>query len=125
MRLVLIGITHHNCPIAEREKLAFSCQQQESMLRRMHTVHDISEAVILQTCNRTEFYIYANKNFDTEGFLAQLIAQFRPEGLGAWKNYSRQKIGMDVVRHLFEVAAGLDSQIIGENQILSQLKSAT
>ncbi|MHC4501105.1 MAG: glutamyl-tRNA reductase, partial [Planctomycetota bacterium] len=94
------------------------------MLRQMHAEDGVSEAVILDTCNRIEFYVYAKKTFDVTGFLAELIGQVRPEGLDTWHKYSRQSGEMDVVRHLFEVAAGLDSQMIGENQILSQVQSA-
>jgi glutamyl-tRNA reductase len=110
--------------VQAREKVSFSPQQQRVMLRKMHTNPHISEAVILDTCNRIEFYIYARKNFNCNRFLTQLIAQVSPDAVDTWGRYSRQSTDIDVVRHLFEVAAGLDSQTIGENQILSQLKSA-
>jgi len=90
----------------------------------MHRRDSISEAVILQTCNRLEFYVYAGKDFDCAGFLAELIGQFEPAAAKLWGKYSCKKTGLDIVRHLFEVAAGLDSQMVGENQILSQVKSA-
>jgi glutamyl-tRNA reductase len=90
----------------------------------MHAEETISEAVILQTCNRLEFYLYAKKTFDVTGFLTELIQHVRPDGVDTWRQYRAETTGIDVVRHLFEVAAGLDSQMIGENQILSQVKSA-
>jgi glutamyl-tRNA reductase len=93
------------------------------MLRQIHAEDGVSEAVILDTCNRVEFYTYAKKAFDVTNFLTELIEQVQPDGVDTWRKYSRQSGEMDVVRHLFEVAAGLDSQMIGENQILSQVKS--
>lgn len=124
MKLVLNNVTYHNCPVQLREKVAFTTEKRLLMLKKMHAEEHISEAVILQTCNRSEFYTYANKDFDVSSFLAKLIGQMQPEAPDTWSKYSRQSIGVDAVRHLFEVAAGLDSQMLGENQILSQVKSA-
>lgn len=124
MKLVLNNVTYHNCPVHLREKVAFNAEKRHFMLKRMHAEEHISEAVILETCNRSEFYTYVKKDFDVTAFLAELIEQTQPEAADTWKQYSRQSSGSDVVRHLFEVAAGLDSQMLGENQILSQVKSA-
>ncbi len=124
MKLVLNNITYHNCPVQMREKVAFTAEQQRFMLRKMHAEEEISEAVILQTCNRLEFYLYARKSFDCRKFLDELIGHICPDALDTWNKYSAESAGIDIVRHLFEVAAGLDSQMIGENQILSQVKSA-
>ncbi len=124
MELFLNNLTFHNCPVELREKAAFSSEQRHSMLRQMHAEERISEAIILQTCNRLEFYLYANKSFNCSKFLTELIRQIKPDAAETWSKYSRQTIGIDVARHLFEVASGLDSQMLGENQILSQVKSA-
>jgi len=124
MKLILNNLTYHNCPIQEREKVALTTEQRHLILKRMHAEQRISEAVILQTCNRTEFYVYAKKDFDVNSFLSQLIRQAYPPAADTWDKHSRQSSGIDAVRHLFEVAAGLDSQMVGENQILSQVKSA-
>ncbi|MBA7604370.1 Glutamyl-tRNA reductase [subsurface metagenome] len=124
MELFLNNLTFHNCPVELREKAAFSSEQRHSMLRQMHAEERISEAIILQTCNRLEFYLYAKKSFNCSKFLTELIRQIKPDAAETWSNYSRQTIGIDVARHLFEVASGLDSQMLGESQILSQVKSA-
>jgi len=124
MKLVLSSITYHDCPVGVREKVAFSASQRRSMLKQMHTEQAVSEAVILQTCNRLEFYLYAQKDFDCSRFLVDVIGRVKPEAAGAWRKHHAEITGMDVVQHLFEVAAGLDSQMLGENQILSQVKSA-
>lgn len=124
MELFLNNLTFHNCPVELREKAAFSGEQRHSMLRQMHAEERISEAIILQTCNRLEFYLYANKSFNCSKFLTKLLRQIKPDAVETWSKYSREATGIDVARHLFEVASGLDSQILGENQILSQVKSA-
>lgn len=124
MKLVLHSITYHDCPVQVREQVSFSDEQQRLMLRRMHADENIGEAAILDTCNRVEFYLYAKKSFNTGGFLRDVIAEVRPQGVETWSEHSRQVTGIDVAHHLFEVAAGLDSQMLGENQVLSQVKSA-
>jgi len=124
MKLVLNNITHRDCPVELREQVSFSDGQMRLMLSKMHGQPAISEAVILETCNRVEFYIYAKDRFDCGRFLAELIGQIRPGAVDTWSKYRREKGGIEAVRHLFEVASGLDSQMVGENQILSQVKSA-
>ncbi len=124
MKLVLNNVTYRNCPVHLREKVAFTAEKRHFMLKRMHAEQHIAEAVILETCNRSEFYTYVKKDFDITAFLAELIQQIQPEAADTWNQYSRQSSGSDTVRHLFKVAAGLDSQMLGENQILSQVKSA-
>ncbi len=124
MKLVLNNVTYHNCPVHLREKVAFTPEKRRILLKKMRAEKHIFEAVILETCNRSEFYTYAKKDFEVGDFLAELIGQVQPEALDTWSKYSRQSIGADAIRHLFEVAAGLDSQMLGENQVLSQVKSA-
>lgn len=124
MKLILNNMTYHDCPVQVRERVAFTLEQRHIMLKRMRAEQAINEAAILQTCNRLEFYLYAKKSFDCNGFLVELIGQLRQDAVDTWSKYSSESTGIDIVRHLFEVAAGLDSQMLGENQILSQIKSA-
>jgi len=124
MKLVLHNLTYHDCPVAVREKVTFTAEQRRAMLRQMHQSDQIGEGAVVQTCNRLEFYLYAKKSFDCRAFLLGLFAPHGAEAVETWKSHSREMAGMDVVRHLFEVAAGLDSQMLGENQILAQVKAA-
>jgi len=124
MKLVLNSLTYHNCPVHHRERVALTAEQRHRMLKKIHPSEQISEAVILDTCNRLEFYLYAKKTFNCKKFIEELIRIERPGSVNTWKKYSIEIMGADLVRHLFEVAAGLDSQMIGENQILSQVKAA-
>ncbi|MGA2172878.1 MAG: glutamyl-tRNA reductase [Sedimentisphaerales bacterium] len=124
MELVLHSVTYHDCPVQQREKVTLSPNQRERMLHALLGHQGIGEAAVLQTCNRTEIYLYAQKNTDWDRPISELIEQSGPEAAQVWSKYRKQSRGIDVVRHLFGVAAGLDSQMLGENQILSQLKSA-
>jgi glutamyl-tRNA reductase len=124
MKLFLNNVTYRNCPVRLREKVAFTVEKRRLLLKKMHAGEQICEAVILETCNRSEFYTYAKKDFDVSGFLTELIGQEQPEAADVWSKYSRESVGIEAIRHLFEVAAGLDSQMLGENQVLSQVKSA-
>lgn len=124
MKLVSNSTTHNDCPVEQREKLSLTDEHIKKMLKAMHETHGLNEAAILKTCNRLEFYIYATKEFDSDGFLYDLINQVNPQGAGCWKKFSKNLYGVDAVRHLFQVCAGLDSQMLGENQILSQVKQA-
>jgi glutamyl-tRNA reductase len=124
MKLVLYNLTYHECPVEVREKVALAAEQRRALLEQMHHQAEIGEAVILQTCNRLEFYLHARKDFDCPAFLTGLLAPYGTEAVGAWAAHSREIAGTNAVRHLFEVAAGLDSQMIGENQVLAQVKAA-
>ncbi len=124
MKLVLNSMTYHNCPVQFREKVTFSQAQQRFMLKEMRAEQAVREALILQTCNRLEFYACVKKDFDFNRFLSELIGRIDPGAIDIWKDYSSESIGIDMFRHLFEVSAGLDSQMLGENQILSQVKAA-
>jgi len=124
MKLVLHNLTYHDCPVEVREKVTFTGEQRREMLRALHHSEQIGEALILQTCNRLEIYLYARKDLDCGSFLGELLAPYGTEVGQTWSRHSKKTAGMDVVRHLFEVAAGLDSQMVGENQILAQVKAA-
>jgi glutamyl-tRNA reductase len=124
MKLVVNHLTYHDCPVEVREKVTLTPEQRHAMLRQMHHQQEVSEAVILQTCNRLEFYLYAKKDFDCRAFLGGLLGPSGSDAAGTWTACCGEKVGPEAVRHLFEVTAGLDSQMIGENQILAQVKAA-
>lgn len=111
MHLKVIGLNHNTAPINIREKFSLS---KDEIRRRLLDI-DINESVLLSTCNRTELYVYDN---DKTGERLQNMF-FNCAG-GCIYTFD----GVDCIRHLFEVAAGLDSLILGEGQILSQVKEA-
>jgi glutamyl-tRNA reductase len=118
MNLIFQGVDFKNCPAGASEKFMLNARQQEFFLHTCHTCQQISDALILNTCNRLEFYFYAKKQFDISAIIDNFIS------FDCWNEYKQTLYGLDTVRHLFSVAAGLESQIIGENEVFAQLKSA-
>ena len=125
MGISLIGISHHNTPLAVRELFAFPAEKQQELMKEMIARDIAEECVIISTCNRTEVYIYTacpGGNF-TE--LQDLVLEFAGaqdvENIG---DYIRFYNGSKAVRHLFHVASGLESMVMGEDQILGQVKRA-
>ncbi len=124
MRLVCYGISFHDTSLDEREPVVFTEVQQRQLLRAMHSMPAVHEGLVLCTCNRTELYLYAQAAADTEGFVEKLIGQMNSKAVDVWRRHRRVYEGIAAVRHLYAVGAGLDSQMLGENQILRQLKDA-
>jgi glutamyl-tRNA reductase len=124
MELVLQSVNYHDCPVGRREKVALSNGQAQELMRALLDKDGVMETAVLQTCNRTEVYLYAQKDIDWRQPVTELMEQLSAEAGQTWKKYCKQKRGIDVARHLFNVSAGLDSQMLGENQILSQVKAA-
>jgi glutamyl-tRNA reductase len=126
MNLQLVGCSHHHSSIAIRERLAFSESQVRPFLERFYKEFPQSEAVLLSTCNRTEFYT-ASKEAEllpsTDEMVAFLAAQ---SGLNSKEVQSNlfTHTNRHAVKHLFTVASSLDSMVIGETQILAQVKKA-
>jgi len=106
------------CPAAVREKLVLDVQRQKLFLQSCREHSQISDALILNTCNRLEFYFCLVEDFDISAFIDNFISY------NGWNEYKRTFHGIETTAHLFSVAAGVESQIIGENEIFSQLKSA-
>ena len=125
MKLQVVGVSHHNAPLRVRERLAFSNGQARAALVQWRKKHSNWEVVLLSTCNRTELYAAAETEMDPR---AEDIAEFLTAFRGvAWEevgDYLFAFDGVDAVRHLFTVAASLDSMVLGEAQILSQVKQA-
>ena len=124
MRLVCSGISFHDAALQEREPLAFSDSQQQRLLCAVRQSPQVHEGMILCTCNRTEIYTYSEPAFDIDGFLTSLITELNPHAADIWRRSCQTRTDIDAVRHLFTVGSGLDSQMIGENQIIRQFKTA-
>ena len=122
----MIGCSHHRTPLEIREKLAFSPDQVRQALAVFASRFPESESVLLSTCNRVELYT-ATQSFDRlpsakdlSGFLAD-FHQLRVEDFQEQLATSEDE---QAIKHLFMVASSLDSMIVGEAQILAQVKSA-
>lgn len=124
MFIVVIGLNHKTAPVEIREKLAFKTRDLPKLFQGLRFRPQIEGCTILSTCNRTEIYIATN---DVE-IGSQSVYYFLCEScsfpLEELMGYLYRHIFHDAVRHLFRVAAGLDSMILGETQILGQVKEA-
>ncbi len=124
----MISISHKTAPLNVREKFAFTPQQQASILEELYSWVFISECVIISTCNRTEVYLWSeNKEKAREIFEYTQGVLLRSAGLENMADVGhifRFYSGDKAIHHLFLVASGLDSMVIGEDQILGQVKEA-
>lgn len=116
----LIGLNHDTCPLDLRAALAIGDHEIDSALQSLLMSDSISESVILSTCNRTEIYSYAS-NLEE---IVSWYAQFRGFSHQELSPVLYQNSGELVARHAFRVASGLDSMVLGETQILGQLKNS-
>ena len=124
MKLLLTGLNHRTAPVEVRERIAFEEHALPAALASLRKCPGLIEGMILSTCNRVEISATVDDNSDAglavENFLAESRAVER-----AWvEPYLYRFDGSDAIRHLFRVASSLDSMVVGEPQILGQLKSA-
>ncbi|HEY1990894.1 MAG TPA: glutamyl-tRNA reductase [Gammaproteobacteria bacterium] len=122
MPFFTLGISHLTAPVAVRERMSFSPEQIPASLSAIRALPGVREAVILSTCNRTE--IYADLDGDAGEALAQWLAVERSADDPEVQARFYRHAGDAALQHLFRVACGLDSQILGEPQILGQIKEA-
>lgn len=124
MTLVAIGINHQTAPVELRERVAFADHALPAALSALRGLPGVHEAVLLSTCNRTELYAVA----DDDGRALDAWLATHPgtdaDGPADLRPYLYRHEGSDAVRHLFRVATGLDSLVLGEPQILGQVKQA-
>lgn len=126
MSLLTVGLNHHTAPLSIREAVAFPAEQFASALDDFLRLPQIREGAILSTCNRTELYAIVDdeaSHADDGGLREWLCRQrgLEPETLSGCFYVHH---GREVVRHSMRVASGLDSMILGEPQILGQMKDA-
>ncbi len=119
----VVGLSHHTAPIEVRERMALEREQIEALLRQLVAQPQISEALVLSTCNRVEVLAYAAAGADLESLDLAVRSQMalHAERLTP---YLYRHLGGLGLRHLFRVACSLDSLVVGEPQILGQLKQS-
>jgi glutamyl-tRNA reductase len=123
MRLLAVGISHRTAPVELREAVDFARAGLESALTALAALGVGSEAVVLATCNRAEIYALSESDAAADE-IGRFFSDYHavdPDGLAPYLYCHR---GIEVARHLFRVAAGLDSLVVGEPQILGQVKAA-
>ncbi len=122
MTFLAVGINYNTAPVSVRERLSFPTEILESSLKGLLRVKDIEEAAILSTCNRTEFYCSSNLN--NEQTLINWVSETKQINIEDFAPYLYFHTDRSVCRHIFRVACGLDSMVLGEPQILGQMKTA-
>jgi glutamyl-tRNA reductase len=121
---LMVGWSHHQTPIELRERLAMSADQAAELLGLLSKSLPRVEMVLLSTCNRVELYCAAEGDLPSSHQLLQSIADFRKLDLKTIKTTAVQQTELQVVQHLFRVASSLDSMVLGEAQILAQVRAA-
>jgi glutamyl-tRNA reductase len=125
MQIILVGINHKTAPVQVRERLAYDAQLVTEGLGKLKNDYPSSEFVLLSTCNRVECYAAVDEaSGPGTAELAKWIADFRNVEYAEIEEFVYRKSNEDAVTHLFTVAPGLDSMVIGENQITSQVKES-
>jgi glutamyl-tRNA reductase len=123
MQIILVGINHKTAPVEVRERLACDAEQVVDVLNNLWESFPGSEFAILSTCNRVECYAVVDKiSGPKPQELAKCLTDFRSVALGEIEKSLYIKTNEDAVTHLFTVASSLDSMVIGESQIIAQVK---
>jgi glutamyl-tRNA reductase len=124
MNLVLVGINHRTAPVEVRELLNFQESRLATALADLLHREGILEALILSTCNRVEVAIGARDEVEADPIIRSFLTEYHHYDLNAYDRYLYWHRQEEVVRHLFRVASSLDSMILGEPQVLGQMKQA-
>lgn len=124
MKLLLTGVSHNTAPVEVRESLAFRAEDLPRALQDLRSRAGVNEALILSTCNRVEITVTTEDSIDPQTTVDLFLTDHKPvpaEGIGP---HVYRYEGREAIHHLFRVAASLDSMVVGEPQILGQLKVA-
>lgn len=124
MGFFVFGLSHKSCPVEIRERFHFDPVTQEEALKEFRQAFSGAELLILSTCNRVECFGFSESGPDPAGKVLDFIARFRSLDAADFRPYLITYEGKDAVRHMFRVAAGLESMVVGENEILGQLRDA-
>jgi len=124
MHLLLVGISHRTAPIEVRERVDFQARDLAAALRALSQRGSAREAVVVSTCNRAEMYVACDEAEPTRAELVRFLSEYNEVQPSDIAQHVYDVADLDAARHLFRVAAGLDSLVMGEPQILGQVKEA-
>ncbi|HEY9624117.1 MAG TPA: glutamyl-tRNA reductase [Crinalium sp.] len=122
MNIAVVGLSHKTAPVEVREKLSIPTPQAEAAIAHLCSYPHIDEATILSTCNRLEIYIVTSESNQGVREVNQFLSDYGKVPLFQLRPYLFTLLHQDAVMHLMRVAAGLDSLVLGEGQILAQVK---
>ena len=124
MKLLVTGVSHKTAPVEVRERLAFREDALPAALADLKSRDGVAEALILSTCNRVEIVLTTEDSADPQSVVDAFLADCKQTDPAAIAPHVYRHEGRNAIHHLFRVAASLDSMVIGEPQILGQLKAA-
>lgn len=124
MNLIIVGLNHKTSPIEIREKLSFPSQTIGEPLKKLTNHFGLNEGVILSTCNRVEVLAITNDMEKGVWQIKRFLSDYHAIPLEKLDEHLYVHLGEDAVKHLFRVGAGLDSMVMGEPQILGQVKDS-
>jgi len=124
MHVLIVGISHQTAPVELRERVDFQARGVADALRAIAERGSTREAVVVSTCNRAEVYVACDDAAAARADLARFFGDFNHVALAEVSPHVYDRVDLDAARHLFRVAAGLDSLVVGEPQILGQVKEA-
>lgn len=123
MNIAVVGLSHKTAPVEVREKLSIQEAKVESVTQQLCSYPHLEEVAILSTCNRLEIYIVATETAQGVQELTQFLSELGQIPLHQLRHHLFILLHQDAVMHLMRVAAGLDSLVLGEGQILAQVKN--
>jgi glutamyl-tRNA reductase len=124
MNILVVGLNHKSAPVEIREQLAFSTSKIPEALERFRKGFPSSEVVILSTCNRVELYASSPEDSLTADAVLEFLSRFHGLEKEKFREHMYSYYGLEAVNHLFFVASSLDSMVVGESQIVGQVKEA-
>lgn len=124
MSLLLFGFSHRSAPVPVLERLAVSDADRPKLVESLMQSHVVSEAMLVSTCNRIEVYAVVDAFHPALEAVGQVLGEHSGLALGEMTDHAYVHYSEAAVEHLFTVAAGLDSMVVGEQQILGQIRSA-
>ncbi len=121
MNFFVIGVNHRTAPVEVRERFAIPEARLPEVVQQLNNYPGIEEALVVSTCNRVEMFVRStNGTCDLRGFVRDYYKLDNPE----YETHLFEHSGLDAVKHIFRVASSLDSMVVGESQILGQVKEA-
>lgn len=123
MELMVVGLSHKTAPVQLRERFAIAEEGLPGAAERVQVAGG-RESFVISTCNRTEFYVSVEEGVSVDARLVEVMAQIGASGVATLSEHVYIHRGSTALRHLFRVAASLDSLVVGEAQILGQLRGA-
>ena len=124
MKVLVIGLNHKTANVDIRERLAFNGSKLEDGVLRLKELPEVNEVALLSTCNRVEIYASVNETAPAGENIKRFLSGFHNINRADFENSLYLYSDSDAIRHILRVASSLDSMVVGEPQILGQLKEA-